>query len=169
MSTSPVFKPGIPYFYPMLKIHKVKKEDLVPGVEPPARLVTSLRDGVAKRSDVYIADHYLKKLEKDFCKDLLVDTSDALRWLENANATLSSETKKSMKCFTFDFKALYDSLNPDLVKEAVKYAMNVSRPDWSDELKNWILSLIDFSLRASVAKYDDAWYKQKNGVVCVSC
>ena len=48
MSTSPKFKPGIPYFYPMLKIHKVRKEDLVPGVEPPTRLVTSLRDGVSK-------------------------------------------------------------------------------------------------------------------------
>ena len=48
MSTSPVYKPGVPYFYPLLKIHKLTKEDLVPGVEPPARLVTSLRESVAK-------------------------------------------------------------------------------------------------------------------------
>ena len=79
MSTSPIFKPGVPYFYPMLKIHKLRKEELTPGVEPPARLVTSLREGVAKRSDVYIADKFLKKLEKDYCKDLLTDTTDALR------------------------------------------------------------------------------------------
>ena len=37
MSTLSRFKPGVPYFYPMLKIHKVRKEELVPGVEPPAR------------------------------------------------------------------------------------------------------------------------------------
>ena len=124
MSTSPKCKPGVPYYYPMLKIHKLRKEELVPGVEPPARLVTALREGVAKRSDVYIADHFLKKLEKDFCGDLLVDTSDALRWLDNANITLSSETKKSTKCFTFDFKSLYDSLDPNLVKEALMHSMN---------------------------------------------
>ena len=53
MSTHPCFKPGVPYFYPMLKIHKVRKTDLVPGEEPPARLVTSLSEGVAKRSDVF--------------------------------------------------------------------------------------------------------------------
>ena len=88
MSTSPTFKPGIPYFYPMLKIHKLRKEELVPGVEPPARLVTSLRDGVAKRSDVYIADKFLKGLENDFCKDLLVDTSDALRLLDRTNSRI---------------------------------------------------------------------------------
>ena len=164
MSTLPIYKPGVAYYYPLLKIHKVRKEDLVPGVEPPARLVTSLREGVAKRSDVFIADRYLKDLEKDYCTDLLVDTSDALRWLDEANRELSAARKKSVNCFTFDFKALYDSLNPDLVKEALMDAMNMSRPGWSEELKNWLLSLVDFSLRASVAKYEDSWYLQKNGV-----
>ena len=82
----------------------------------------------------------------------------------NANETLSSETKKAIHCFTFDSKALYDSLDPELVKEAMMFAMNSSRPEWSEELKIWLLSLIDFSLKASVAKYEDSWYKQKNGV-----
>ena len=163
MSTHPRFKPGA-YFYPMLKIHKVRKEELIPGVEPPARLVTSLRDGVAKRSDVFIADRFLKTLEKDYCKDLLADTSDALRWLDSTDQELDSETKKKMNCFTFDFKALYDSLEPNLVMEAVRNAMNTCRPDWSTEFKDWIISLIDFSLRASVAKYDDSWWRQNNGI-----
>ena len=164
MSTHPRFKPGVPYFYPMLKIHKLRKEDLIPGVEPPARLVTSLRDGVAKRSDVFLADRFLKALERDYCKDLLIDTSSALRWLDSTNQTLSSDSKKKMNCFTFDFKALYDSLDPNLVKDAVKYAMDTCRPDWSEELQQWIIALIDFSLRASVAKYDNSWWKQNNGI-----
>ena len=79
----------------MLKIHKVRKEELVPGVEPPARLVTSMRDGVSKRSDVFIADRYLKPLERDFCEDLLLDTSDALRWLDSINQRLGPDRKKS--------------------------------------------------------------------------
>ena len=164
MSTSPRFKPGVSYFYPMLKIHKLRKEDLLPGVEPPVRLVTSLRDGVSKRSDVFVADRFLKPLEKEYCKDLLLDTSDALRWLDSANQELSCEVKKKINCFTFDFKSLYDSLQPNLVKEAIRKAMEVCRPEWSAEFRDWILSLIDFSLRSSVAKYEDSWWKQNNGI-----
>ena len=125
---------------------------------------SSLREGVSKRSDVFIADRYLKDLEIDFCKDLLADTSDALRWLDNANRSMSLEKKKSTNCFTFDFKALYDSLDPELVKEALMHAMDLSRPQWSVEFKSWLLSVVDFSLRASVAKYGEHWYMQKNGV-----
>ena len=40
-STSPHFKAGTRYLYPMLKIHKLPKEQLVP-INPPARLVTAL-------------------------------------------------------------------------------------------------------------------------------
>ncbi len=129
-----------------------------------ARLVNSLRNGVAKRSDVFLADRFLKPLEKDFCKDLLVDTSDALRWLDSTDQEVSPETKKKINCFTFDFKALYDSLEPNLVKEGIQHAMNTCRPEWSNEFKTWIISLIDFSLRASVAKYDNSWWRQKNGI-----
>ena len=91
---------------------------------------------MAKRSDVFLADRFLKSLEKDYCKDLLIDTADALRWLDKADKELSSDTKKLLNCFTFDFKALYDSLKPDLVKEAIKHAMDENRPEWSDHLTN---------------------------------
>ena len=30
-STLPHYRPGNPYFYPAFKIHKMKKEDLIPG------------------------------------------------------------------------------------------------------------------------------------------
>ena len=82
--------------------------------------------------------------------------------MDLADQELTPETKKRLNClFTFDFKALYDSLEPNLVKEAV---FDTCRPNWSEELKSWIISLIDFSLRASVAKYDDSWWRQKNGI-----
>ena len=99
----------------MLKIHKVSKEQLVPGVDPPARLVTSMRDGVSKRSDVFLAERFLKPLEKQFCEDLLTDTSDALKWLEHCNETMTVDVKKSIRPFTFDFNSLYNSLSPTLV------------------------------------------------------
>ena len=39
-STAPHYKPGKSYFYPSLKIHKLKCEDLKPGVEPPVQSVS---------------------------------------------------------------------------------------------------------------------------------
>ena len=117
-------KPGTSYFYPMLKIHK-------PGVKPPARLVTALQDGISKRNDVFTADRFLKELEADYCKDLLKDTNNALSWLDMVDNKYSAAVKKNMKAFTFDFKSLYDSLKPELVKEALQHAMETCRPGWS--------------------------------------
>ena len=77
-STSPHFKPGTSYFYPMLKIHKLRKEEVTAAADPPARLVTALHDGISKRSDVFLAKAFIQHLEKEFCKDLLKDTNEAL-------------------------------------------------------------------------------------------
>jgi hypothetical protein len=38
-STSSIFKPGVPYYYGLLKIHKLQASDLRPGVTVPVRLV----------------------------------------------------------------------------------------------------------------------------------
>ena len=118
-STSLHFKPGISYFYPMLKIHKLKKEEVTVGADPPARLVTALQEGISKRSDVFLAKTYIQLLEKDFCEDLLKDTNGALLWLDEIDRKSSVLSKKNFKSFTFDYKSLYDSLKPELVTEAL--------------------------------------------------
>ena len=163
-STSSHIKPGTAYFYPMLKIHKLNKADIKPGVNPPARLVTALQEGISKRSDIFLAYRFLKALEKDFCKDLLKDTTGALCWLEELNDEIDPIEKSHLRAFTFDYKSLYDSLKPAHVKEALKHAMDMCRPDWSNELKDWIIDLIDLSLRSAVGKFENSWYLQRNGV-----
>ena len=77
LNTQPHYRPGSNYFYPALKIHELPVENLGPGVEPPCRLITALQDGISKGSDVYLADRYLRLLERDFCQDLLIDSNDA--------------------------------------------------------------------------------------------
>ena len=163
-STLPHYKPGISYFTPSLKIHKLNKEQLIPGAEPPIRLITALQDGVTKRSDVYLVENILKQLEKDFCADLLTDTTDALKWLEGVNTEFEEYDKSKFKAFTFDFKSLYDSLSPDLVIEALRTAMKECRPDWSQEYTEWLITLVNMDLRSSIGVFDGAWYRQKNGV-----
>ena len=126
-SAHSIYKPGRPYFCPSPKIHKGPLHKLIPGVEPPVGLITALQDGVTKRSDVFICDRFLRLLELDYCKDLLKDTSDALIWLDGTNNTIDKNLKRNLRCFTFDFKSLYDSLNPNLVIEALEHAMSECR------------------------------------------
>ena len=69
-----------------------------------------------------------------------------------------------MRAFTFDYKSLYDSLDPDLVIEALTTAMSEAREDWSDDLKRWILDLVKLSLKSSVGQFEDQYYRQRNGI-----
>ena len=94
---APHYKPGKSYFYPYLTVHKLTKDELKPGVEPPIRLITALQDGISKRSDVFVAERFLKHLEKDYCTNLLTDTTDALRWLEHMNSETSTLDKKTVQ------------------------------------------------------------------------
>ena len=164
ISTLPHYRPGKAYFYPSMKIHKCKTEDLKPGIEPPVRLITAMQDGITKRSDVFLADKFLRPLEKDFCKDLLLDTNDTLKWLDDTDKQLDPNLKSRLKSFSFDFKSLYDSLSPTLVLEALKCAMDEQRSTWSNELKEWILDLVQLSLDSAVGQFGDTFYKQINGV-----
>ena len=163
-STLSHYKPGRSYFYPSLKIHKLTRSQLIPGVEPPIRLITALQEGVSKRSDVFLAEKFFKQLEEDYCKDLLKDTTDALKWLDRTNSEQPTSFKKTLRAFTFDFKSLYDSLDPELVKEALNDSMITCRPDWSPEFREWITQLVSLSLESSVGCFDGQWYIQRNGV-----
>ncbi|KAL5257010.1 hypothetical protein ACHWQZ_G012063 [Mnemiopsis leidyi] len=163
-STLSIYKPGKPYFYPSLKIHKLHVDDLKPGCEPPIRLITALQEGVTKRADVFLCDKFLQPLEVDFCKDILKDSTDTLIWLDELDKTLDPSVKKGLRSFSFDFKSLYDSLSPELVITALDFAINQCRPDWSQVLKCWIIDSVKLSLKASVGMFQDKWYRQKNGV-----
>ena len=161
-STASRFKCGRTYFNPSLKIHKMKTEDLVPGADIPARLITCLQEGPTKRSDVYIAQKWLKDLEKDFCTDLVKDTNDALVWLEEINKR-SQKSKRHFQPFTFDFDSLYDSLSKDLLLEALQYAMDTCRPDWSSDFKTWLRKLVELSVDSAIGEYHGKFYKPRRG------
>ena len=92
----------------MLKIHKLQKEQLVPGVNPPARLVTALQDGISKRSDVFIAERFLKELESNYCGDLLKDTNSALSSLNMVDKNYSVNDKKRYESLHIRFQSIYD-------------------------------------------------------------
>ena len=162
-STSSKFKPGDSYFVPSLKIHKMEPVDLIPekANEIPARIISCLQDGTTKRSDVFISSKWLRKLQDDYCSDLVESTNDTLLWLQILNDT---ETLTNHKGFTFDFEGLYDSLTPGLVIKAINQAMIECRSDWSDDFKSWLCKLLKLSMESAVGIFKGDWYKPKNGV-----
>ena len=89
------------------------------------------------------------------------DHTEVLQWLDLAETEqlVSPDTI----WFNIDVKALYDSLNEDLVTEALKFAIAQCRPDWSQDRIDWILELVDLNNRSAVAKHGDTWYKQCKG------
>ena len=163
-STSSHYKPGTTFFTPSLKIHKMKDEDIIPGCNPPSRLISSLQDGVTKRSDIFIANKWLKPLENDFCTDMVKDTNSTLRWLDTIDKTYTREQKAELKPFTFDFEALYDSLTPDLVVLAIRFAINKCRPNWSNEFTDWVLKNVALSMKSANGIHKGNWYKPVNGI-----
>ena len=140
------------------------EKDIIPGSSPPARLISSLQEGVTKHSDTFIANKWLKQLEEEFCTDLVKDTNSTLRWLDYIDKECSVDVKKGLKPFTFDFEALYDSLTPELVKEAIKFAIAKCRPNWSIDFSNWVVSNIDLSMKSAICFHKGKWYKPVDGI-----
>ena len=162
-STASRYKYGRTYPVPSLKIHKLKPNELVPGVDIPTRLISCLQEGVTKRCDVFLVDKWLQDLEKDYCKDLVKDTNASLIWLESCN-TVASESNKSYSPFTFDFDSLYDSIDPQLAFTALQDAMSTCRELWSDEFKSWLLGLIQLSIDSSTVEYLGRFFRALSGL-----
>ena len=159
-STLSLFKPGTPYYYGLLKIHKCKKDNLIPGAKIPIRLVNDLSQSPTSRSDKYINWKYLKPLQNEFCTDLIQDSAEALKWLDSV-----TDKSGNISSFAWDFSALYDNLSIELVLEALLVAITECRPDWSPEFIKWICDLVVLNLNSSVGKFGNYWYRSKVGIV----
>ena len=156
-STLDIYKPGTPYFYVQPKVHKFKSiEDIKPGVEIPSRLITSLCAGLTVRGDKFIAENFLGPLAKDYCTDRMQDTTDFLRTMENF---VENSNSYSGFVVLMDIVSLYDNLTHKFVHEGLKDAIKSCRPDWKKDFISWLLDMIDGSLNATYAKYENRWYK----------
>ena len=163
LSTSDMFKPGIPYGYPLLKIHKLSKEELANKKIPPSRFVTDLSTGVAARGDKFLVWKWLGPLSRDYAKDLVQDSTEALIKLEELEQSGVIRDNNAVS-FSLDVVALYDSLSHDLVFRALDDAIKECRPEWSEEFCQWMMEMVKLSFDSAVVKFDDKWYTSKTGV-----
>ena len=90
---------------------------------------------------------FLKGVQEEFCVDLVKDSTEVLKWLEDINRAHGE--KNNINGFSWDFSGLYDNLTPSLVKEALLYAIRKCRGHWDDKLVSWIMDLVSFSLESS--------------------
>ena len=135
----------------MYLYNKLNKDQLFRRTRPPDRIATAPKKHISKRTLILLGDRFLKELQQDYCNDLIKDTTTALRWLKSINSKYSPDNYK--KSLRFNFKSHYDNLKPRLVKEAVLHAMEICRTSWSTAKRNWILQLIDSSLRSPIGKF----------------
>lgn len=162
-STLDIFKAGTPYFYVLPKVHKFKDlNQLVPGVEMPSRLVTALNQGLTVNGDKYITTNYLGPLAVEFCKDRMKDTTQFLQNIED----YATGRRKDQRSFTaaVDVVSLYDNLSRSLLNESLLQAMDVLRPQWTADFKNWLMKMVNNSLDSVYAKFGDQWYKMTDCV-----
>ena len=160
--TSDLVKPDAPYGYPLLKLHKLSQAELLQKKIPPTRFVTDLSRGVTARLDKFIVWKWLGSLAKDYCTDLVRDSTEALIRLENL--VDSGEVNDTWFSISIDIVSLYDSLQHNLVMTAIDDAVVSRRPDWSEDFRCWFKSLIQLSFDSAVLKNDGQWYEVVNGV-----
>ena len=112
-------------------IHKLTTEQLRKKEIPPCRFVTDLSQGVTARSDTFLVSKWLGPLTKDYCKDLVKDTTAALKSLDELEK--NHDVDDSWYSISIDIVSLYDSLKHELVLEAIDDAIDTCRQEWSPE------------------------------------
>ena len=116
-STLDIFKPGIPSFTALPKLHKLLIEEILPATPLPFRMVTDLSRGPTNRADKYVAVNFLKGLQDDYCGDLVQDSTMFLQKLQNISLGSTAYS------FNLDVESLYDSIRRSDVEDALRRVM----------------------------------------------
>ena len=159
-SHNPLFSAGKPNPFPLFKLHSISPENLADKMTPPHRLVTSMKYGPTKRSALFI-DSILTPVSISYCgHEYLKDTPDFLNKLIEVETKLCSP---GVSLFTLDVKALYPSIDPNLLPDAVESALSIVT-NFSTERKKFIIDLIKFNINNGVTHYRSNWFKSIKGI-----
>ena len=107
------------------KVHKLKIDELIPGVEVPFRLVTNLSKGPTSRADKFVAVNYLQHLQQDYCADLIQESTMFLQKLDAIEESVGM--KNNYLIFNMDVEAFYDSIKREHVNLAIRHAIEQCR------------------------------------------
>ena len=159
---APEYQPESPYAYPLFKIHKLTKAEIISKKIPPNRLVHASKFGPLYRMEKWVSP-YLTTISRDFCKkEFILDTGDLIKHLGNLNGSHSLRNE-NINLFTLDVEALYPSIQQDLALQAIKEVL-LSDETTNNNSKTAILKFIELSFEHSYVSYQDDSYKSKVGI-----
>ena len=154
------FKMSAPYMYPLYKLHKLSREQIIEKAIPPARMVTSGVNGPTYRVGVFL-DHILKPVSLKYCfGELVRDTTEFVSRLENLKDNNLISPGDNLAAL--DIVSLYPNIKIEIAVDAIMDALS-KITDYSGEQIDMILELTRFSLNNSVVHYRGGWYKSCEG------
>ena len=166
MKRSPVFRPVVPYPYPLYKLHKCTNEEIEAKKIPPLRLVHSTKHGPLYRLEKWCSP-FLTSISKEYCKaEYLLDTPDLLNHIEMLNS--SWPENDSSLLFTLDVVALYPSISIDVALEAMTHAFSLDNHHDSGT-KEAVFTFSKYILNNSFVAFEDNVYEAKKGIPTGNC
>ena len=166
MKHSPVFKPVVPYPYPLFKIHKCSEEQIATKAIPPIRLVHSTKQGPLYRLEKWCSP-YLTDISREYCKaEFILDTPHSLKDIEDLNKTWPKNDKSLL--FTLDVVALYPSISVDMALKAMADAFS-NDTQHNTSTKEAVSTFSEVILKNSFIVFDEAEYVGKEGIPTGNC
>ena len=119
-----------------------------------------MKFSATKRLSVYL-DTVLSPISKQFCgKEYIKDTPDFLRKLDSHKDKLCAP---GTSLFSLDVKALYPSINPKFLPNAVRMALDTVTT-FTEKKKLMIIDLVKFSVSNACIHYRNNWFKMVEGL-----
>ena len=164
-------KQKTPYIYPLLKAHKLSMAEIV-KIKPdevcdkiPARLVVGMSSCQMSRVQKWL-ETFLSPLCKCYGSfEYVKDTNDILLEIENVNELSRVEdwNWEDVLLFTVDVKALYPSINIELLKTALTNCFT-AWTNWSTASINTIIEIIIYTLNHQEVFWNNNYYMLNKGV-----
>ena len=168
LKQSPLFRPVIPYTYPLFKLHKLSEEQIKAKTTPPARLVHATRAGPLYRLEKWVSP-YITEISRRYCgSEFILDTDDLLQQVTSlCNANEAIFTGGGTRLFTLDVVSLYPSIRPEVALRALEHAFTVCCT--ASDLRNTLRKFITLILEQSFITFEGKVYTSIKGIPTGNC
>ena len=159
---APEYQPDSPYAYPLFKIHKLNKEEIVSKKIPPNRLVHASKFGPLYRIEKWTSP-YLTTISRNYCQEEFI--LDKRHLINNFKETNNSGKlrNENVNLFTLDVEKLYPSIQPKLALISIKDAFLKDKTT-NNETKLACEEIIKFSFSNSYVSYKNETFSSKIGI-----
>ena len=162
-----VFKPVVPYVYPLFKLHKLSPQQIEEKMVPPTRLVHATKEGPLYRLEKWVSP-YLTDVSRIYCQqEFLLDTPDLLSNIKDLNESADMSKYSNINLFTLDVISLYPSIKPEIAMSALEHALNGSA--MNDKRKSVLKTFTEMVFTNSFVTFQENVYTGRKGIPTGNC